>query len=426
MVWRTILYSASILVFAGCQQGSSTKSKNETSARSDSPGTISEEVNEESQGCGSLWLTTSSKMLPAFPDTHATYVSSIFFLKKETSVKLEGEFPHSRYMSLTVYDQSRNPITSLQDFQIDPKKGSINPFTGGTDRNATNRHFEVTITTEDTENKNAIKLPKKDRQLVSMLYRVYVPDRGKDKFGGVKLPKITLLNAANEPEGCPESPLINRESLQEELPSLGNLEDMILTPFPKPDPIEKIIAFFREAGEGQFANGEASYLLSTLDSNEINLIRLRAASFPDTYNGATMFDGATDLRYWSLCSAGISTLTTGGCLADYELSKNQDGNFVYLVIAPPKMKEDIEKLDYPFVKPAIGPVTMLVVRHTLPAEGYLGDITNVESFEGDARDAPIDYAAHNYIGEMAPVGVVCDDFESLASGQCLSRLNEIK
>ena len=65
-----------------------------------------------------------------FPEESATYWLARFNLPSDTSLILQGRYPHGRYMSLNAYSDGA-PTDALSDIAIKPQPGHINPFVPG-------------------------------------------------------------------------------------------------------------------------------------------------------------------------------------------------------------------------------------------------------------------------------------------------------
>src|SRR4051812_20156251 len=79
-----------------------------------------------------------------FPDESATYWLGRYEGVPGTRIRLTGSFPHARYMSFNVYDPAGRPLDSIADHQIDPARGSVNPFRPNASRTASKRDYTVT------------------------------------------------------------------------------------------------------------------------------------------------------------------------------------------------------------------------------------------------------------------------------------------
>ena len=60
-------------------------------------------------------------------DTNAVYWGGTYAALPGTRIRIEGQYPHSRYISWNVYDAAARPIDALSDVQLAPDPGSTNP-----------------------------------------------------------------------------------------------------------------------------------------------------------------------------------------------------------------------------------------------------------------------------------------------------------
>lgn len=176
-----------------------------------------------------------SKLYFLGPDNHVTYMKCIFVAPYGSTLIIDGEFPHCRFLSCQILPpfDPFNPTTSavgapevpIVDVDIDPLAGHTNPFRPGADRNATNRgyHLEFYLTkgnsvtlnpqamqspafrAPDTGNQRvggpfASGGPEADGELVASVVwiRYYAPDHGVGPLGGVPLPKARLRLSTGE------------------------------------------------------------------------------------------------------------------------------------------------------------------------------------------------------------------------------------
>ena len=136
----------------------------------------------------------------AYPDTGATYWHAKYSLPEGASLKLNGEFPYARYMSFNSYRQDNSPAFALRDQQILANNGSINPFTQGAERNNDKRSYQIELAAGQAPiippNNIVYDYAQDNNGEARLLYRVYVPNKGKDATGGVGLPtpELTLTN----------------------------------------------------------------------------------------------------------------------------------------------------------------------------------------------------------------------------------------
>jgi hypothetical protein len=114
-------------------------------------------------------------------DTNAVYWGGTYAGIPGTRIRIEGDFPHARYMSWNLYDSAARPIDALADHQLapDPDGGytAFIEFGPRPEQPARNTLYSG------------------DSRGGTFLYRVYVPDRGQDAKGGVPLPTVSLQPA---------------------------------------------------------------------------------------------------------------------------------------------------------------------------------------------------------------------------------------
>ena len=81
----------------------------------------------------------------AYPDAGAYYWGAYLRVPAGSTLKLHGQFPYSRYMSLVGYNAAGNTVDGLYDEMINPDPGSQNPFRPGVPRNTPNRNYTVEV-----------------------------------------------------------------------------------------------------------------------------------------------------------------------------------------------------------------------------------------------------------------------------------------
>ncbi len=144
----------------------------------------------------------------AYPDAGANYWAAVYKLPPGATLTLKGRYPHARYASLNAYTGGGVIQDALADFQINPDRGAVNPFRPGALRTAGRRSFSVRLADDprpgaldpdqrsDAPARNVLHtaIPGDTTHLAVVLWRVYVPDRGRDLRGGVALPqpRVTL------------------------------------------------------------------------------------------------------------------------------------------------------------------------------------------------------------------------------------------
>ena len=131
----------------------------------------------------------------AYPGTEITYWGAKFITPPGAVLTLKGRFPHARYSSLNAYTDDGVSTGSLRDGEIRPDPGSINPSIPGRDRRAKNRSYTVTVLGEPRPADpapNTLYAEPVAGAHQDVLYRVYIPDKGRDRAGGTGLPVPSL------------------------------------------------------------------------------------------------------------------------------------------------------------------------------------------------------------------------------------------
>ena len=121
-------------------------------------------------------------------------------------------------MSFISYDGRGIPQESIADYLIDADSGNQLPFLEGADRTSTKRSYRVEIKNQPAPSlqaegikllkpsledqidlksriQNTLHAPAYGRGQQSVVYRIYVPDKGTDETGDVGLPSPILTMA---------------------------------------------------------------------------------------------------------------------------------------------------------------------------------------------------------------------------------------
>ncbi|HUA12405.1 MAG TPA: hypothetical protein VMA83_10400 [Solirubrobacteraceae bacterium] len=342
-------------------------------------------------------LTEANETYPALglaPDTDTDYYVSVFQLPAGATVTLHGQFPHARFMSFTAYKnvagQNGIPGNSLIDEDIAPDAGSVNPFVNGESRNAPNRSFTITISGEiepASPAPNTLYAGQEgltgETQTVEVIERVYSTDRGFEAGGGVPLPAPTYnpasggpvsgesevcsdLSVASGPTALNESKFgvspAQYKALRSGLPGTKEPathpavnpihwekffnQGYLVAPFYRGTAYEPLIAgLSTEATSGLYATPANAYALAYAsrlfgpnpEGQNILVLHAKMPTHPDTYEGNTVSeDGATQVRYWSLCnytgiSKGALLEPNSACLFDQEVPTNSSGYYTVVI-----------------------------------------------------------------------------------------------
>lgn len=100
-----------------------------------------------SQPCQSKWREFSGTSFYSllYPDTYSNYWVQVLDLGLHpVAMTLQGQFPHARYMSFTIYDpDSGGAIGNIVDSDIIPDAHNINPFLSHANRHAKRRNYTI-------------------------------------------------------------------------------------------------------------------------------------------------------------------------------------------------------------------------------------------------------------------------------------------
>lgn len=333
----------------------------------------------------------------ALPDTHVAYWRFRFLQKSGSRMRLRvrGEFPHARYMNFNVYDQATiNAVDALTDKDIVPAEGSSNPYNGET---GADRFYEVQVVPaeEHATGPNLLRLPKQQNrdQGVELWYRLYLP-KDRNVTGRVPLPKIEAVDGVTgTPIACPATYTSN--------PPLGNA----LKHLP-PMPPNRLIRFFAASNENSlYSNRDTRYLAARLKFAN----REELAVLEWTPPGI-----GSDLRYWSLCLGGISTMTSA-CASDEEVPL-RNGK-VILVVGDEAHGRAVRAKGIFFIPRGTLFMPLLIYRNLLGNPLAPHSLKNVPPWPPAPGDTtPMSqFYAEQHIGAFAPKGHYVNASEFLAS-----------
>lgn len=308
----------------------------------------------------------------AYPDAGVKYWGAAFRVPDGASLYLEGEFPHSRYMSLISYDEYGRPIESLADYLIEPEDGGTNPFRVGARRDDGNRSYQVQIVDQQPgedytravvqqgQVNNTLHAPASPLNQQVLIYRIYAQDAATGETAGVPLPTPVVVTAEGETlrnEAACEY-IDARQRLKANVSALGipiaKYRELISQP-DKPDTHpatnpsrwhiqldrESLLGIYtgninedaRRSEGGFYPNLDNNYIRTVINRKfgPVYVIRAKAPVTPTTYNGDTVM-GEGQLRYWSVCSnKGLAVTMVNDCLYDERIPVDSQGYFTVAV-----------------------------------------------------------------------------------------------
>jgi hypothetical protein len=331
-----------------------------------------------------------------WPDMQSTYFLARLAMPAGSSLTLRAAYPHARYVKFALYRAERNTFVSIGEAlagkDIEPDRGSTNPFRVGANRLTEPRTFTLRILAAGAP---ADLKPREPNTLyagqaggeLELVLRIYLPDQGRDgagwgpassPFGGRGLPTYegtladgTRLSAddivkrfARPIEGATKPPLTADQWVtmvhdKKNDPSLDpataparkharwekfwTIAYSVVGAFKTPD--ERTRIPFEGAMEGG-GDPTTQYLLLHLSRTfgPVYVMRGKMPTFPNTYAGGNgtglevMPDAQT--QYWSIvsCEAAPSGQIVDG-LTDMQVALDADRHYTIVV----SRKEDRPK-----------------------------------------------------------------------------------
>ena len=371
--------------------------------------------------CG--WAVRSDPVLVnvLYPDEDAVYYSTRLPAPPPgVAYRIRGRFPHARYMSFVAYNGL--PMDALLDVDIPADEGSTNPFEPHARRDAAQRDYSVRIVAErppaDPAEREPGTLYVGGGQLGTpapvfyVMYRVYVPDRGRGTTGDVPLPSVEAvaegegridvgrlpcgaahatfdalpLSAVHEQYAKGSPPVALPPSSSAANPPVWSVETGLTA------------ALLGRAGQGDLVSGGPAsnphnrYIAATVSRGhgEVLAIRGRAPKTPRTFDGQPVM-GQGDLRYWSFCQNSRTTRYVD-CLSDSRIELDEDGWYTIAISDPAKRPRSARNW-LPFGPEPDGQV---LYRHMLPSERFF-------PHSAQGADGPLEEA----MGEYYPRAAYC-------------------
>ncbi|SHH16801.1 hypothetical protein SAMN04488068_2792 [Hydrocarboniphaga daqingensis] len=308
------------------------------------------------------WVREDPARSYAYPDTGAAYWAARLRLPDGATLQLQGDYPQARYASLVLYDADGAPTDALHDALIQPDAGSRNPFIDGAERAARPRRWTVQVRAEAVPARRAANTlyAGPEQRDIALLYRVYVPDQGRGRTGGVDLPQAQLRLADGRLLAADDSCVraeVNREAmpntvaprpaylLARERPlKAGALPDA----FPATQPLQwhafydaRVVAACAYLGEcggqperkgGVYSNPDNAYLwaMTSRRLGPVLVLQGTMPRVPATRSGRARFQ-AGDLRYWSLCNYEAYTQRASACVYDEQVPLDAKRRYTVVV-----------------------------------------------------------------------------------------------
>jgi hypothetical protein len=299
-----------------------------------------------------------------FPGSEITYWGAKFATPPGATVILHGKFTHARFQSLTAYVNNGTATNTVSDYLTRPDKGSTNPFIKDHRRDLPKRNYTVSVVgsavpASPARNTLYAQPDPNYNSYQDILYRVYVPDRGRGRAGGVPLPTPELRLADGSTlrgQAMCDALNSNHAYASQNLPLptyLGYVNWPGKDPATNPaDPIFSFEKFFslsyslsgyKNPAEhaaadytplGTFYNNlDARYLVGSyaFAYGQVLVVRGRLPSTPRTYAGEKRM-GNGQLREWDMCvEESLAVTGTYKCIYDEQLPRLSKRRYLIVV-----------------------------------------------------------------------------------------------
>ncbi len=361
-----------------------------------------------------LTKTDPATVNAAYPDEAAIYFIGAYQALPGTRLRITGQYPHSRYFSFNVYDQAQRPLDALADVEIQPDAGAVNPFVAGARRDDPERGYTAWV---DFGPKPDVRAPNTlytgtgqtplPNENGTFIFRVYIPDTGRDETGGVGLPTVTLEPSGSDTRPAQSAcaalskpavagpneaikaasgpPLPAGASLQGNNPvhwvKFKNLVQALnrnITDSPFLDVFtQPASAAEPVGGSGAFlSNIHNSYVFTAVNRSfgEVSVTRFRAPSTPDTRAGTPVMPAA-QLRYFSMCTNDAPSQRFIACATDDQTAIGADGFAEYVVSSTAsRPRWATSDCGYTWLPQGPAASAVLILRHMLPDPAFAQSI----------------------------------------------------
>ena len=359
----------------------------------------------------------------AAPDTAAAYWVLRYPVQPTLTLRVEGHFPDARYFSFNTYDWRFRSFTtngvasSIADYQIDPRPGSVNPWR---EKSQAGGAYTIEVRPDPTPGEaNTLPLAPADTEEQRdgfLIFRVYRPAGDP---AAVELPKVTFTTSTGtETFGACATQDDNFGAAIKRSPRSGK-------PLPNQQP-ETGFARINAGGMSAFANVDNAYLkyfLTPPPVDEVLIVRGKAPTHPADDHPTPWPQPGTNVRYYSLCSYPSiypvpltrNRMPNGsfdyGCRNDQQTKLDSDGYYTYIV-GTEDQRAQIDAIPAANFVPLSAEEPgnhLLLLRNLLPNSDFGPAIQNVPLDATPEQTAAV-------MGDYYPRTVVCPLASVVAQG----------
>ncbi|MEZ3550353.1 MAG: hypothetical protein K1W02_06425 [Muribaculaceae bacterium] len=372
----------------------------------------------------------NGEYIGAYPDLYSNYWEFTYNMEgnEGKAICLEGEFPYARYFSISLYnDETGDAIGGINDSEIEPANGSVNPFRETT--SSTGR-FKIYVVAEGTDKNKLAALNaqnvcevKKGVNKVAIFVRQYLGTDASGttshEYGGVELPAISAIDiASGKSVAVPEH-------------VHSNVYDATSNVYVLKSDENKEVPFFLSPVSKYYPNNSTAYLYARTRLRTDSVLSFSFIPAPVPAKAEQYADAVT--RYWSICLGAASDTRSYYSLCDRnaDWKDGEKAEFIVCLKNNPRleeiktrveqMKRDGEKANL-FIwdsekqnidgKP-LGEYIAIMYRNILPNDSWEHSIATMlptEYFDGKLE--PIDHVtnpdrqlAHIALGDYGPYGL---------------------
>lgn len=289
-------------------------------------------------------LKGNGEEVGAYPDLYSNYWEYTYYMEgnENKAVCLSGQYPYARYFSISLYnDETGDAIGGINDVEIEPDNGSVNPFRSST---SVNGRFHIYIVPENADanfiaglgSRNVCKV-RGDVKKVAIFVRQYLgtdaSGKNSDEFGGVELPAISAIDmTSGKGVEVPAHAYCNVYSATSNVYVLKSDEDAEMP-------------FFLSPVSKYYPNNSTAYLYARtrLTAGEVltfSFIPAPIPEKPEQYAGAVA-------RYWSICLGSASDTRSYYSLCDRnaDWENGSKAEFVICLKSNPRLDEIKSDID---------------------------------------------------------------------------------
>lgn len=244
--------------------------------------------------CSWCLISNSTILNIEWPDVNSQYYGTIL---NTTSFSIDGYFPYTKYFSFEAYDlETWSPFYAIYDQQID---NELNPYVYNNTYNSNiSYHLDIDL---DTNISTYI-----------LLYRMYM---GKDLYGGVTLPNITVNNIVMPQCSVENRPVIDIQDTEPNYVLYKSNEDNNFYP-----PYKK---------SNLFINENARYMASFYNNSNRTFnyakVVIKFPLYP--INFSSIYTNDYETRYFS-----ISTIDLSSPKQTYQTIHDSEFNYQHQVL----------------------------------------------------------------------------------------------